>query len=49
MYAYSRLDFSAVRNGFQKLATALRYSQSIRKHFRSLYAIVLYVARARIR
>jgi hypothetical protein len=49
MYAYSRLDFCAIRDDIQKLATALRRGQSIWKHFRSQYAIVLHLARARIR
>ena len=49
MYAYSGLDFFAVRDDLQKLATALRCGQSVRKYFRSQYAIVLHLARARIR
>ena len=48
MYAYSGLDFFAVRDDIQKLATALRRGQSVREHFRRLHAIVLHLARARI-
>ena len=48
MHAYSRLDFCAIRDDLQKLATALRFGQSVREHFRRLHAIFLHLARARI-
>ena len=48
MYAYSRLDFCAIRDDLQKLATTLRRGQSVRGHFCRLRAIVLYIARVRI-
>ena len=48
MYAYSRLDFCAIRDDFQKLATTRFLGQRHREHFRRLRAIVLYIARARI-
>ncbi len=48
MYAYSRLDFFAIRDDLQKLAIARSLGQHHRKYFRRQYAIVLRPAIVRV-
>jgi hypothetical protein len=42
MYAYSRLDFCAIRDDFQKLATTRFLGQRHREHLRRLRAVILH-------
>ena len=48
MYAYSWLDFCAIRDDLQKLATTRSLGQRHREHFRPLRAVVLHLGCVRI-